>query len=181
MPPLSSSGSIAIRSCFGNWSLIALHNDGDEALLVRDEQRVVRVILCSRSTGPPYLLMPAWHPWDFCVRVNSALYDAGPLELEIGDEIQLTAPGAWADEAGFGFRVESAEGAVSAFGVGAQPPSSRVGGETELALRRASCCDSEHESAWRAFVRHRSEMVEEVLSSWLSLTPPSACIYVSTP
>ncbi|ESL12136.1 hypothetical protein TRSC58_00102 [Trypanosoma rangeli SC58] len=183
MPSVGWNASIALRPCFVGWDAVLLQRYGDGALLVRDERRSIYVVLVSQEHEEPRLLVPAWDPQNFAVRVNQVLYDAGPLEIGVGDELQLIHGGAWSDEDGLCFRVESVNMLEGSSATNAKNSSFEAAAE-KTAPQPPGVSGSEN--AWSIFVRHRLKKVGEVLSC-LSPTLPTtllssspACVGAST-
>ncbi|RNF11171.1 hypothetical protein TraAM80_01102 [Trypanosoma rangeli] len=183
MPSVSWNASIALRPCFAGWDAVLLQRYGDGALLVRDERRSIYVALVSQEHEDPRLLVPAWDSHDFAVRVNQVLYDAGPLEIGVGDELQLAHGGAWSDEDELCFRVENVNTLEESSATSAKDSSFNAATE-KTAPQPPGVSGSEN--AWSVFVRHRLDKVGEVLSclsptvSTTILSPSPACAGAST-
>ncbi|KAH9577298.1 hypothetical protein LSM04_002088 [Trypanosoma melophagium] len=167
----SSKGFVVLRACFGGWDAVRLRNDGDKAILVRDEQRIAEVTLrISSDRRISSLLISKWNSQCFSVRVGNVLYETGPIELEIGDEIQLVRLGKWNDDNGLSFRVE----AMESFGgkVNEKLPDSSLKEEREICAFPSQSSDvTSEDNAWRLFVKDRLTKIDEVFSMWLNIYP----------
>ncbi|ORC93645.1 uncharacterized protein TM35_000015220 [Trypanosoma theileri] len=169
----NSKGFVVLRTCFGNWDAVMLRNDGEKAVLVRDEQRVAEVTLrISSDRRVSSLLMSKWNSQCFSVRVGNVLYEAGPIELDIGDEIQLVRVGKWNDEDGLSFRVEAME-SLGGKGDENLQDSSLKGENERCAIPSQLSNVTSEDSAWRLFLKDRLTKIDEKFSMWLTLYPSS--------
>ncbi|KAG8348123.1 hypothetical protein ERJ75_001410500 [Trypanosoma vivax] len=154
------SNAVAVRARFGRGDVVHLWHIGDGALLVLDARQFAVINLCFVDTeGLPHLLLRPCSPQSFSVRLNNVVYDSGPVEVVVGDEIGLILAGTHCGMEERVFLVESAiKGHIN-------DPQMKPGGVKSGDFMLSYTSNSQRNFDWLISLKHQSVVAERFVQS----------------